>query len=156
MGKHAPLRLDKYLEIHEKAIRDLEGRGFLLEADLELAPFGDDFLVMTGVIYCASEIRLEVSKQLHLTGNEPLAQTFAYTYNAVLRGGGTILRYNSPHPNHNKFHHVHRYDVLSGDKEGTTTELSEAERPTLAQVVQELHDWYYDNYTAVRAALQAP
>lgn len=153
MGKHAPLRLDKYLSIHNKAIRDLTSRGFLLDDDLEITAQGDDFLTMSGVVYCASEIRIQVLKLIRLTGEEPLAQAEAYTYNAVLAGVGNILRYNSPHANHNPFHHVHRYNVLSGDKDGVVEELSEEARPTLSQVVLELEQWCWGSYDEIQRVL---
>lgn len=154
-GKHAPIRLTKYLEIHEKAIRDLQGRGFLLDADLEISAQGNDFLTMGGTLYCAgNQIKVQILKQICLSGDEPLAQTGQYAYTAVLSGIGNIIRYDSPHMDHNRFHHAHKYDVLNGDKEGTIDELSEDQRPTLAQMVDDLESWYYDNYEGIQEILK--
>lgn len=156
MGKHGPNRLANYREVHDKAIRDLENRGFLLLDGLGWNAEGDAFLTIAGALECAGEIRVEVSKQIQIlegAGSAALVQTVAYSYNAVLDSVGNILRYDSPHPTHNRYHHVHRYAVLAGDKDGTITELTEDEWPTLTQVVDELAEWYYANYDAIKVKI---
>ena len=64
-------------------------------------------------------------------------------YNASLSGIGNIARFDSPHKDHNHFHHVHRYDVFNHDSEGT---LESCEWPTLGEVLGELETWFYAHY----------
>lgn len=61
----------------------------------------------------------------------------------MLKHGGLIFRYNSPHKTHNKFHHLHRY------KDGVQIKpplmIPPNEVPTLRQVLKKAEEWYYDN-----------
>lgn len=64
-----------------------------------------------------------------------------------MRGTGNVFRYDSPHRTHDQKHHVHRYDVLSGDQTGTVTFLpKEDDRPTLGEVIREAEAWFYEHY----------
>ena len=95
------------------------------------------------------ELRIEVSKRLTMQQSDsadPLVRTVAYSYSAILGKRGPIFRYDSPHPDHNRFHHVHRYALLDGDVRGTMSPITpETDWPTLGEVMQELRDWYYEN-----------
>lgn len=60
--------------------------------------------------------------------------------------------YNSPHVRpgfvdpveHHNYHHKHVYDVFKGDKHGTVKLIhDEDDVPTLAEVIEELEEWYY-------------
>jgi hypothetical protein len=73
---------------------------------------------------------------------EPLVQTVDYSYNARVRGLGNIFRYDFPHSDHNRFHHVHRFDAFADHEQET---VQECEWPTLGQVLEELERWYYLN-----------
>lgn len=126
-------------------MRDLVARGFVLSDDLAIAPYGNGYLAMQGTVQCLGDIEVTVEKILQLSeqkSGEPTVQTVEYHYNARLRGFGNILRYDSSHPTHNQFHHVHRYDVFTTDDEGT---VEECRWPTLGKVLDELEEWYYDN-----------
>lgn len=126
-------------------MRALQDRGFVLFDDVTAAPIGNGLLEMTGRIECLGGIEVTVEKILRMEKQpkgEPTVQTTDYHYNARLKGVGNILRYDSPHVDHNGFHHVHRYDVFSGDSDGT---VQACLWPTLGQVLEELEEWYYDN-----------
>jgi hypothetical protein len=75
-------------------------------------------------------------------------QTVQYAYNAIVGSVGSCFRYNSPHL-HRPIHHVHRYDVLSGDKEGIVEEIVDGRWPTLSEAILEFRDWYHDNLDAL-------
>lgn len=126
-------------------MRALEDRGFVLFDDVSAAPIGNGSLQMKGTIECLGGIEVTVDKILRVEEQpkgEPTVQTIDYHYNARLKGVGNILRYDSPHFDHNGYHHVHRFDVFNGDNTGT---LTECEWPTLGRVLEELEQWYYDN-----------
>lgn len=127
-------------------MRDYVTRGFVLSDSVTAFPLGNGNLAMEGVIQCLGGIEITVEKILTVTpqanNREPTVQTTDYNYNVRLRGQGNVLRYDSPHPDHNQFHHVHRFDVFNGDDEGTVSECS---WPTLGEVIGEVEEWYYDN-----------
>ena len=126
--------------------------GFVLADNLVFIAIGN-LIYLNGTIDCLGGIRLQVEKEIAIleeSGSEALVQTASYSYHAYLPSVGNILRYDSPHATHNQEHHVHRYDVLHGDKKGELTFLlSEDERPTLGEVIKEEEQWYYDNYDAL-------
>ena len=103
-------------------------------------------LLLHGRIHCKGGLQIDVNKRLRLgdeSGHDTV-QTVAYSYNVSLQNLGNIFRYDSPHPTHNREHHVHRYDVLNGDTEGTVEmDYREDEWPTLREVVDEAAEWYY-------------
>ena len=125
-------------------------RGFVLSNELAFLPYGQGLFVITGDVRCLGRIILRVAKVLHVVGgdeNNPLVQTVAYSYNAFVEGVGNILRYDSPHAEeHRPVHHVHRYDVLNGDVEGTVDEVPEDLWPTIGEVMAELESFYYENF----------
>ena len=120
--------------------------GFIIEDTLSIYPYGARLIIITGSLPCLGDIRLDVHKLLRFVtedqGPNELVQTIEYSYNANLPIGN-IVRYDSPHPDHNQFHHVHRFNVFDGDHIG---EVSECEWPTLGEVIGELEMWYYENY----------
>lgn len=119
--------------------------GFLLDDDLDFMPDGDGVIALVGTITFDGGIRLDVAKKLRILEGEAstaMVQTFAYAYNANVAGLGNILRYCSPHDDHNEFHHKHTYDLLAGDRSGTVTEIDADSWPTLGEVFGELHAWF--------------
>ena len=118
--------------------------GFVIRDGTALSGYGTGLFLLDGVVECLGRITLEVHKLLrHVDGHGGYTrvQSIEYNYNAVLVGRGCILRYDSPHL-HRPTHHVHRYDVLRGDKTGT---VEPCEWPHLGSVVEELRTWYYEN-----------
>jgi hypothetical protein len=142
---HGPNRLSNYFNVHEQVMRGLVDRGFVLDDGVAVTPLGNGTLLMEGTITCLGNIEVTVEKILQVTKQpkgEPVVQTIDYHYNARVRGVGNVLRYDYPHPDHNRFHHVHRYDVFNGDEDGS---VEACEWPTLGQVLDELEEWYYEN-----------
>ncbi|MEO6878706.1 MAG: hypothetical protein ABI205_09515 [Gemmatimonadaceae bacterium] len=143
---HGPNSFSNFFDVHEKVMRDYVTRGFVLSDDVAATPVGNGNFIMEGTIRCLGDVDITVEKILEVTpqdGNrEPTIRTIDYHYNARIRGVGNILRYDYPHPDHNKFHHVHRYDVFNGDDVGTLTECN---WPHLGEVIGELEAWYYEN-----------
>src|SRR5579864_9334737 len=123
-GKHAPIELGKYLEIHQTAMRALERSGCILPGGdgLAIEVGNPGRLLIEGRIRCVGGMAVEVTKVLAVLGDEgdrAPARTIAYTYHVLLEGFGNVLRYCGPHddeahPDHKPFHHKHAYDVLHG------------------------------------------
>ena len=158
--KHGPNRFSSYQQIHTTVMQQLVREGFVLSDELQFRDMGYGTIVLEGKIPCAGGITVSVRKVLKLriaSGRETEVQTTEYSYNAVLDGVGTILRYDSPHQSHNKYHHVHRHLVFEHDHEGKVEEIhKEEDRPTLGEVLSELRDWYYENIDAITAIERRP
>ena len=146
--RHGPNRLTNYIETHTTIMGQLLRGGFALSENLQFTDLGNGFLTLTGVIECAGDIAIDVTKRLAVDGSDSRAMvhTVDYSYNAYLKQCGNIFRYDSPHEDHNNYHHVHRFDPLGGDKEGIVTECS---WPHLNEVVQEAAEWFNQNYAAL-------
>jgi hypothetical protein len=148
-GKHGPNRLSSYREIHETVMQQFLRGGFVRSENLSFNDLGDGFIEMEGVIECDGGIYIEVRKRIEILdgdGADALVQTVDYSYNAAIRGVGNILRYDSPHPDHNREHHVHRFDVFAGvERRPPIFILDESARPTLGEVIEEVQAWYYAN-----------
>jgi hypothetical protein len=132
-------------------MRRFVDEGFVVDDGLAFEPLPGGFL-LSGEVECLGHIVLEVTKVLTIVGGttrDPVVQTTSYTYNARIRGVGNILRYCSAHADHNSDHHVHRYDVVRGDRRGTTTLHGAPGWPTLGDVMAEIRDWYFSNQAAV-------
>ncbi len=153
-GKHAPIEVGKYFEIHAAAMRALERAGRVLRGcdGLTVEPVARG-LLMSGRIQCAGGITIDVAKRLAILdgeGESAIVQTAAYTYHVMVDGLGNLLRYCGPHddeahPGHKPFHHKHSYDVLRDDVEGTVATVDAETRPTLAEVITEACAWYYEH-----------
>lgn len=153
-AKHGPNRLSKYLDIHNTVMQQFIDEGFVLADELILSDLGDGQFLLEGCIRCQAQLRIDVSKRLSIAGHrngELLVQTTGYSYSAILGGHGSVFRYDSPHADHNQYHHVHRYGILDGDVHGIVSPVPTDDWPTLGQVMRELGDWYHANITRVRA-----
>jgi len=148
--KHGPNKLSNYLETHETVMQQFVSGGFVLSNGLSFWPYGHGLFLITGDVRCLGGVILRVAKVLAVVGGDkgnPLVQTEAYSYNAYLEGIGNIVRYDSPHSaEHRPVHHVHRYDVLHDDLEGTVEDVPEDAWPTIGDLLTELEGFYYDNF----------
>jgi hypothetical protein len=123
-------------------------QGFVVADDLEFQHVGASLIMLRGRIDCTHGLYIEVTKALRIvsgTGAEAMVQTISYSYNAVLSGIGNVFRYDSPHEDHNRDHHVHRYDVFAGDARGATTFHGEDGWPTLGEAIEKLRCWVSDH-----------
>ena len=152
--KHGPNRLSSYLEIHHTVMQQFLGKNFVLAEELRFEDLGAGDFLMQGKITCEGGLRIDVSKRLSRVGgtdDAPTVRTVGYSYSAVLENVGSIFRYDSPHPDHNQFHHVHRYNILDGDVHGEVHSITPAtDWPTLGEVIQELCDWYFQHIDRLR------
>ena len=143
---HGANKLTDYIQIHETVMRQFIADGFVIRDGTGVSGYGTGLFLFDGTIECQGGIVLEVRKVLKRVDGHGAAtrvQTIEYSYNGLLTGRGCILRYDGPHLPHRLIHHVHRYDVLNGDKEGI---IERSEWPHLGEVIEELRAWYYDNF----------
>jgi hypothetical protein len=153
-GKHGPIRFREYESIHDTTMRSFVDRGFVLEHDLEFSAIeGTGQIALGGRIRCQGDVAIDVRKILEVLGSgaNALVKTVAYTYHVQIEDIGNLFRYDSAHVDHNTDHHVHRYDIFDGDRAGKVTLHGADGWPTLAEVIEEAHDWYYDNVDAIEA-----
>jgi len=158
IGKHAPKRLDRYLEIHSTVMGHRIDEGFVVEDGLALERVPRGYL-MTGRIRCVGGLCVDVRKLLRVIagdGSTAMVQTVEYTYHVVLEGHGNVLRYCSPHddeahPEHKPFHHKHVYDVFAGDVVGTAATIAGDSWPTLGEVLEEMRVWHADHTAEIEA-----
>lgn len=147
--RFAPRRLRRYLREVDEAIEQAARSRFYISHDMRYRT-EPDAIVLAGTIFCEGGIRIEVTERLRVLREStwlrrkknPLVELVSYENNAVLLNRGTMFRYNSPHEDHNQFHHVHRVDVL-GTGEKTITPLREADVPSLRELVNEAEGWYW-------------
>jgi hypothetical protein len=147
-GKHAATRFSTYQQVHENRTEQFLREGFVLSEDLRFEEFGAGYISLSGTMLCEGGIVLDVEKLLEVVeghGPHAMVQTVAYRYQAYVLGRGNILRYEGPHPTHNQFHHVHRYNTFGdGDDRVEPIETEDA-RPTLSEVLDELREFYYEH-----------
>lgn len=128
---------------------DFLGGGFVLSEDLCFEAQGGGIITLSGDVKCLGGINLRVDKTLEIVDGEGATarvQTIRYSYNAHIVRGHNILRFDSPHLTHNKFHHVHRFDTLgTGELTALQKLESEDDRPTLSEVLLEVQSWYWEN-----------
>jgi hypothetical protein len=152
-GKHGPNRLGSYLVVHDTHMDQVVRGGFVSSHDLVVSFSGESSISIEGTIVCAGGIVIDVRKTIGvLEGRGPgaLVQTRTYSYNVRILGTGNVFRYDSPDPGgefddapaHHTEHHVHRYDVFSGDRRGTVECIYDIEQvPTLREVIDAAADW---------------
>ena len=131
-GKHGPNRLSSYLAIHDTIMQQFLGRDFVTSEDLSFSDLGNGVFLMEGTIYGLTDLRISVSKRLHIVGGnstDPDVCTVAYSYSAILGNRGSIFRYDSPHADHNesfrKTRGQHSAKSCRSCRTGTTSTCSE-------------------------------
>lgn len=147
-NRHGPNSFANYQEVHNRRMQDFMQGGFVTSHNLRFGAPTHGCISLEGDIHCLGGITINVRKQLKIlsgTGAGAVIQTSGYSYNAFANGRGIIVRYDSPHDDHNQFHHVHRHDYLGSWSEIDIEPLLESEVPTLADVIEEVHDIYYGN-----------
>jgi hypothetical protein len=147
-NKHSPNRFGNYRSTHETVIEQFKNRGFILSEDLNFVAI-DGFILLEGTIHCAGHIHITVEKRMKVLngdGENAMVERVAYSYNVSLSQRGNIFRYDSPHSTHNKQNHLHRFDVLNNDHDGTISFIEDEDAtPTLGEVISEAEEWYYQH-----------
>jgi hypothetical protein len=72
----------------------------------------------------------------------------SYSYNAFVRGGHNILRYDNAHERlgHPDAHHKHVFDFDTGEELTGSPYPTGPDWPNLGDVIRELITWHGENY----------
>ncbi len=154
--KYGPNRLKAYLEIHNNVLSQYKNRGFVGPENITSRGFfqenGKGQILISGEIGCSGGIVIGVEKNLSILevyDADALVQTNWYSYNAFIRNGHNIFRYDNQHEdasfrNHPDPHHKHIFDWRTGD-EIRVDWIGAANWLTLGEVIEELYEWYWTN-----------
>jgi hypothetical protein len=129
---HDRARYRTYFDAHHTAMGHHIQGGFVLHDGVRVQDSGDGLVLLQGEIQCVGSLYIKVWKRLkkiERANREVFVQTMEYSYTAAIRQVGNVFRYDSPHDDHWPWHHVHRFDVLNGDDEGSRTDLPQGEWP---------------------------
>jgi len=120
---------------------------------------------LEGKIYCAGQIVVTVDKGFGIESlvsyDDPMIKTRWYSYNVSMQGIGNIFRYDNQdkdylRPGHQDDHHKHTFTCLKSDFSIIQSTCEDIDSliwigfqnwPTLGDVIQEAHDWYWENYS---------
>lgn len=150
-GKHDPAALSSYLKAHENHMARLARTGVVVRDGLRIRR-GHGGIVIEGDVEVEGGVIVRVHKRVAVVepgARSPLVQTKAYSYNVHVPRLGTVVRHDGP-DHHRDYHHVHRYDLLAGDVEGTLEQVDDSENvPSLAEVITEAYAWCMEHRAAI-------
>lgn len=115
--KHGWNSWDGYFATHEKVLRFFSKYMVVPQVYSVLRPTDrfyqlicENILVTT---YKGTRVRIDLSKDVLIEDQHGRlrARTYGYSYNANLPNpdGRNLIRYDSPHDDHNRFHHKHEF-----------------------------------------------
>jgi hypothetical protein len=135
------------MDAHLGHMLSLRATGFVGDDTIQLLRFADS-LFMVGQVGCKGNVVITVEKLLAVTDHETV-QTVRYSYQATIRNGHKIMRFDNQHahPGHPDDHHKHVFNYLTGDEfEGSPIWIGADKWPTLSDVIRELADWHHEHY----------
>lgn len=140
--KHGSNTLENYIRVHEKVLRDYSQ--YIITQN---PMYSEEFITANWLALELDRLEVEsikgnrifikISKDVEVSPGvrKPLAKLSEYSYHAWYKSSGNnILRYCSPHPDHNKFHHRHDYTVIPL----RTTQVGKDEWPHVSEFLEEL------------------
>jgi hypothetical protein len=156
-SKHAPNRLRAYIEIHDSFISQYVDKRFIGFNTLRFIDSPDKVFVR-GHLGCSGNIVIAVEKKLVFVDRDhrdDLVQTQWYAYNVFVQNVGNVFRYDNQDKDfafrkgHKDPHHKHLFDWRT-NKELQAVWVGVDGWPTLGEVIEEAHQWYWDNHSALR------
>jgi len=140
--KHGWNSWDGYLAVHEKVLRFF-AKFMENPKPYQILEVTDQFRILKceNIIintYNGTRLRVDIRKQVLLEQQHGrlMAKTFRYAY-GVFRpnpDGSQLIRYNSPHDDHNQFHHRHDHTV----NPAVITRIGEDEYPHVGEFLNEV------------------
>ena len=116
--KHGWNSWDNYFDIHEKVLR-FYSKYMQAAKSYHVTRHTDQYYEMTctGILFQSFNqnlVRVDIHKDLEIEDSlksKLKARTLGYSYSANKPNpdGRNLIRYCSPHPDHNRFHHRHDY-----------------------------------------------
>ena len=150
---HSPTRFKTYRQTHDSVFNKFIDRGFVSDSTLEFCPYPNAFR-LAGEIACLGEILIQVDKFLDILegcNDDAIVCTRWYAYNVSIKNYGNVFRYDNQDPDylrdgHLDEHHKHLFDWrLNVECLDSPKWIGESGWLTLGQVIEEAHDWYWQN-----------
>ena len=136
--------LENFRDIHEKRLAEHPFVDHSTPDTLRLDEYelsGDTYFVLWGEVYCHHNVIVEVTKYYEsrvLTGRVQI-RGFSYRYNAHVRGGHNVLRYDNGHDDAPDEFHRHAFDLVTGD-ETEKRVIARYELPVFADILTEVQE----------------
>lgn len=131
---------EDYLTVHERHMQTLMDEGLVLRSRLSRIEIGGKKLQkvqIRGRVECARDVVIVVDKWLEARynhRNQCEVRGFSYSYEACLRGGRQLVRYDSAHGLDRL--HRHTYDPRTG-KEIDEQPIALGDLPSLSDFIRE-------------------
>ena len=116
MSKHGWNTLENYLRVHESVLKKYQSHFITPSPKYSVIRYTEQYYQLTltmlelrtakGTSVC---INIEKDIEVRPGGTKKVARTEGYSYQAWIKSGNNLIRYDSPHEAHNKFHHKHDY-----------------------------------------------
>lgn len=134
--------VENFLLVHEKGLENHPCIDHSKQNSLSFEQYdleGNSYFVLYGAVFCIHDVIVEVAKYYEtrvLDGRLQL-RGFSYRYNAHVRNGHNLLRYDNGHADAPDEFHRHEFDPDSGlEKEKRI--LSRHELPVFSDVLTEI------------------
>ena len=155
-GPHGRSRFKRYVERHHTLLKRSIDEGFVGVVQLPLyfpGPVSIGYRVR-GEIGCLDNLVIAVDFTLEVvdeSGVDDVIEMTDYSFNVFVRGHGNVIRYDNLHPDflhegHADPHHRHEFDWKTGDEvPGSPRWLGKGAQPSLADVIAEAREWYWQH-----------
>lgn len=146
-NKHDWNGLESYLATHFRHLRNWEH--FITSDSLIITPNDENGLVIERRLDCQDGLFIDIKKTIEINENNQV-RTIAYKYHAGIHGDPTrsIFRYDDAHiyvrEGHADAHHKHRFDHTTWREIDPPEWIGEERWSTLGEVIEELHEWWYE------------
>jgi len=102
---------------------------------------GTTYFSLSGQVYCHHGVIVDVAKyyESRVVGGRDQMRGFSYRYNAHVRNGHNVLRYDNGHPDAPEEFHRHRFDPATGE-EIERHILTRHELPVFSVILDELQE----------------
>jgi len=140
--KHDWNTFENYIRVHEKVLRDYSNYFFTQNPTYKEERVTDNYYTLEldrlGLITNkGTRVYIKVEKDIHVKAGarKPIAKLYEYSYHAWDSvSKRNLLRYCSPHEDHNRFHHRHDYS----ENPMITTQVADDEWPHVSEFFDEL------------------
>lgn len=140
--KHGWNSWDGYLAVHEKVLR-FYAKFMATPKMYTVTKVTDRFYTLSCediqfTTYNSTRLRVDLRKDVLIEERHGrlMAKTFGYSYNANRPNpdGRNVIRYDSPHSDHNQYHHRHDYTV----DPPVITKIGDDEYPHVGEFLNEV------------------
>ena len=147
--RHGWNSLQGYFSAHESNLVRLSAYIVDDYSDLHIVWVDPTTLRLQGRVSCQHGLFVDVSKVLAVNARG-MVRTIRYSYRAGMDGEPprTIFRYDNAHTylreGHADEHHKHCFDYMTWEEIRPPIHVGASNWPTLAEVIDELHDWWQE------------